>query len=510
MKKLLRRTLSFLLFVGLIALILLGSNYFIQSRGERPEGDDPVLDETTVERGVLRVTVGATGAVSPERQTPLTFEAPGVVADVLVQPGDRVTTGQVLARLNTADLALALDGAQLAVDAQRAAFDALTAPAREADVAVAQAAVNAAQAALNAAYGTAPSSNQVEIARLQSEMARNQLWQAQLQRDIASAPRPGVSFDVGGLIPPDLDVDQGQIDQINDALSGLIQIPSGATGGADFSAGLNQAGFGIDIADANFEGTAARGANLSSVAQAQASLTTAQANLDRLLNGPSDIDIQLADLGLRQAELALEQARTTLNRAVLTAPFDGVVAQVNMVAGELPPTQQAAVVLVDDSRMLIDLAVDETDVVDIAPGQTATLRFDALPDADITGTITRVADVPVVAGQLVTYPVQLEINASDAPVRLGMSSTATIVVEELEDALIVPNRFIRLDRATQQAYVTVESESGRFSEIPIELGLRNETESQVISGLDEGQQIVLVARSTFDPFSGPPSGAGPR
>ncbi len=468
-----------------------------------------MLDETTAERGVLRVTVGATGAVSPERQTPLTFEAPGIVAEVLVQPGDRVTEGQVLARLDTADLGMAVSAAELVVESQRAAFDALTAPARDADVTVAQAAVNAAQASLNAAYGTAPSSNQVEMARLQTEMARNQLWQAQLQRDIANAPRAGMSFDVGGLIPPDLGVDQGQIDQINNALSGLVSIPS-ASSGVDFSSGLNQAGYGVDIADANFEGTSARGANASSVAQAQAALTTAQAGLDRLLNGPTDLDMQLADLGLRQAELALEQARATLNKAVITAPFNGVVAQVNATAGELPPTQQAAIVLVDDSRMLIDLAVDETDVVDIAVGQTADLRFDALPDADISGTITQVADVPVIAGQLVTYPVRLAIDRTDAPVRLGMSSTATVVVQELADALIVPNRFIRLDRATQQAYVTVENDAGRFSEVPVQLGLRNETESQIVSGIDEGQRLVLVARSTFDPFSGPPSGAGLR
>ncbi|HYO88859.1 MAG TPA: efflux RND transporter periplasmic adaptor subunit [Candidatus Limnocylindrales bacterium] len=510
MKKFLKRTLGFLAFAGLIAVILLGSSYFIQSRGnQRPEGDNPVLDETTAERGVLRVTVGATGSVSPERQTPLTFEAPGIVSEVLVQAGDRVSAGQVLARLDTADLDMAVSAAELAVESQRATFDALTAPARDADVTVAQAAVNAAQASLNAAYGTAPSSNQVEMARLQTEIARNQLWQAQLQRDIATAPRPGLAVDVGGLIPPDLGVDQGQIDQINNALSGLVTVPS-ASSGVDYSSGLNQAGYGVEIADANFAGTAERGANVSSVSQAQAALTTAQASLDRLLNGPSELDMQLADLGMQQAELALEQARATLNKAVITAPFDGVVAQVNATAGELPPTQQAAILIVDDSRMLIDLAVDETDVVDIAVGQTADLRFDALPDAEITGTITQVADVPVIVGQLVTYPVRLAIDGTSAPVRLGMSSTATVVVQELQDALIVPNRFIRLDRATQQAFVTVESDSGRFLEVQVELGLRNETESQIVSGIDEGQRIVLVARSTFDPFSGPPSGAGPR
>jgi RND family efflux transporter MFP subunit len=339
-------------------------------------------------------------------------------------------------------------------------------------------------------------------------MARNQLWQAQLQRDL-SGQQGGLSFDVVGLVPDGVDVPQDVIDQVNGALSGLVSVPS-LTSGVDMTAGLNQAEFGVDIADASFAATAGRGANAGTVAQAQAAVTSAQAALDRLLNGPTDIDLQMADLGLRQAELALEQARATLDKAVITAPFDAVVAAVNASVGELPPTQQAAFLLVDDSVLYLDLGVDETDVVDIAAGQPAELRFDALPDAEVTGVITQVAEAPVVAGQLVTYPVRVAIDASDAPVRLGMTSTATVVVQELADALIVPNRFIRLDRASQQAYITIETDDGRFTEIPVELGLRNQTESQIVSGVEEGQRLVIVARSTFDPFGGPPPAAGPR
>lgn len=501
--RLLRRIVTALLFAGMIAAVLLGANTFIQSRGEPEPQESPVLDELIVGHGELRVTVGATGAIAPARQTPLLFEAPGFVSEVLVQQGDRVAAGDVLARLDTADLDLALRAAELAVDSQRAAYEALTTPARAEDVAVAEAAVNAAQAALGAAYGTAPGANQVEIARLQTELARNQLWQAQLQRDLSGAVSSGLSFDVGALVPPDAGVSQDLIDQVNSALAGLVSVPSPSSG-VNLSAGLNQAEYGVAIADASFEGTAARGANAGSVAQAQGALASAQAALDRLLHGPTDLDLQLADLGLRQAELALAQARATLAKAVLTAPFDGVVAQVNLVAGEPPSTQAAAVVLIDDAQVYLELAVDETDVVEISAGQPVELRFDALPDAAVTGIIDRVAEVPVVAGQLVTYPVRVALDPTSEPVRLGMTATATVIVRELADALVVPNRFIRLDRTTQQAYVTIETDDGLFTEIPVELGVRNQSESEVLVGLEAGQRLVIVARSTFDPFSGPP------
>ncbi len=501
--KLLKRIVNTLLFAGLIAAVLLGANAFIQSRGEREPEESPVLDAMIVERGELRVTVGATGTIAPERQTPLMFEAPGLVSEVLVQQGDLVAAGDVLARLDTVDLDFALRAAELAVESQRAAYEALTAPARAEDVAVAEAAVNAAQAALGAAYGTAPSTNQVEIARLQTELARNQLWQAQLQRDLSNGTTGAMSFDVGALVPPEVEVPPDVIDQVNSALSGLVTIPS-LSPSLNTTAGLNQAEYGVAIADASFEGTAGRGANAGSVAQAQGALTSAQAALNRLLNGPTDLDLQLAELRLRQAELALAQGRVTLAKAAIIAPFDGVVAQVNLVPGEPPSPQAAAVVLVDDSQAYLELAVDETDVVSIVVGQPVELRFDALPDAMITGTVDRVAEVPVVAGQLVTYPVRVALDPTSAPVRLGMTATATVVVRELDDALVVPNRFIRLDRTSQQAYVTIETDAGLFTEIPVELGIRNQSESEVIGGLEAGQRLVIVARSTFDPFSGPP------
>jgi HlyD family secretion protein len=446
------------------------------------------------------VTVGATGTIIPARQVALAFELPGIVQEVLVSEGDSVHTGDVLARLDTSDLETAVENARVALDLQVIAYNALTAPARDEDIAVAQAAVTAAQAAVNAAYASAPSDEQIEIARLQGEMARNQLWQTQLQRDLAQNQlQPGV--DISSLIPDDANVSQETIDRINAALSGVLPQQSLPT--TNYTAGLNQAEYGIQIADANYAAIQARGANMGSVASANAALVSAQVQLDRLLNGASDTDVRLAEIAVQQADLAVAQAEAVLNRAAITAPFDGVIAQVDLTVGEPPPTNSPALILVDPSQYFVDLAIDETDVVDVEVGQQVDLHLDALPDSEITGQVTRVALTPTVAAQLVTYPVRVTLEATDAPIRIGMSATATLVVNEVPDTLILPNRFLRIDRAIQQAYVTVERATGRFEEVPVTLGLRNETESQIVEGLEAGQRVVLLPRETFDPFRGP-------
>jgi HlyD family secretion protein len=497
-----KRILRLLFTVAVVAGVVFLAAQAFQARQEEQQAQQAaeILDETTVQVGTLRVTVGATGVIIPAREVALAFEVPGIVQEVLVSEGDTVREGDALARLDTTDLETAIENARVALDLQLIAYDALIAPAREEDIAVAQAAVTAAQAAVNSAYASAPSDEQIEMARLQTEMARNQLWQAQLQRDL-SLNQAQTGIDISSLIPDGANVSQETIDQVNSALSGVL--PQQSVPPSNSAAGLNQAEYSVQIADASYAAAQGRGANLGSVASANAALVAAQVQLDRLLNGASDTDLRLAEIAVQQADLAVAQAEAALNRAVITAPFDGMIVQVNLTVGEPPSPDNPALLLVDASRYYVDLAIDETDVVDVEIGQQVDLHLDALPDAEIKGQVTRVALTPSVAAQLVTYPVRVTLAATDALIRIGMSVTATIVVDEVPDTLILPNRFLRIDRATQQAYVTVERATGQFEEVPVQLGLRNETESQIVEGVEAGQRVVLLPRGTFDPFGGP-------
>ena len=504
--RIVRRLLFLVMLVVVAGVVFLGARSAAQQRdvSTLEQQEREVIDSMIVAPADMRVTVGATGAVASARQTALTFQSVGVVDAVLVEAGDTVQAGDVIARLESANLETALATAQVALEAQQIAFDALTAPPRPEDIAAAEAAVVSAQAAMNAAFSTGPSAQEVEIARLRSELSRNQLWQAQLQRDLTTFGGPG--FDVASLLPDGSGVPQEVIDQANAALASAS---ASQLSGANTASGLTQAEFGVQIADASAAAVAGRTPNQASMAQAQASLTSAQAALDRLNNGATELDLQIAALGVQQAQIGVEQAQLALDRTILRAPFSGVVADINLTVGEPPPAsaQSLPVTLVDLSEYHIDVAVDETDVVDLQTGQQVEVRLDGVPDAVIRGDVTRIAPAPVIAGQLVTYPVRITLDAAGQPVRLGMSATATIIVDALQDVLVVPNRFIRIDRATQQAFVTIERAPGEYEEIPVTLGLRNETESQVVSGIAAGDQLVLLPRGTWDPIA---AQAGPR
>jgi HlyD family secretion protein len=437
-----------------------------------------VQDEALVELSDLEVTVNATGTIAPARQVTLSFELNTLpVKEVLVREGQPVEAGDVLARLDMADLELALRGAQLALEQQRIMYNALLDPAREVDIAVAQAAVDAAQAAVNAAFDSAPDSADREMARLQAELARNRLWQQQLQRDQIVNPEIPEGVPEQFIPKPS----QEQIRQLE--------------------AGLAQVDYGVLIADANVAGVLSRGPDSGSLASANAQLVAAQIQLNRLLDGPEDLDVQRAELQMRQAELGVELAQANLDRGTLVAPFSGVIARSNLTVGELP-SASGVIELIDDGEFYVDLAIDETEVADVQVGQPVTLQLDALPEAAVTGRISRVAQTPTRIGQVVTYIARVRLDPTLEPIRVGMNATARIKVQQLDDVLTLRNRFIRIDRATQAAYVTIQREDGRFEEVEVELGLRNQTHSQILSGLTAGQRVVLLPREELSIFGG--------
>lgn len=440
-----------------------------------------IQDEATVALNDLAVTVTATGPISPARQVPLLFELTGTVQAILVKEGQAVKQGDVLARLDTTDLDAALVNAQIALQSQQVAYDGLIAPARQVDIAAAQAAVNVALAQSGSA-SLGADANDLEIARLQAEIARNQLWQTQLLRDAGPA----------------------QIQQLREQIAELggdpSSLPEPGDPAGDVTAPIKQAEYGVQLADVSQQGVINQPPDVAALSSANAQWVAAQAQLDRLVNGPTDLQLQVAETQLQMAQLALQAAQTVLNRAVLTAPFDAMIAQNNLVVGETPPSGEAAMQLIDSSGFYVDVAVDETDIVKLSVGQSVTLDLDALPDAAITGVVTRVAQTPLRVGQLVTYIVRVTFDPTDEPIRVGMTATATIVVNQLRVVATVPNRFIRIDRATQQAYVTIQRPDGAFEELPVALGVRNETDSQIVRGLEAGQSVVLLPRSSFNPI----------
>ncbi|HEY8370933.1 MAG TPA: efflux RND transporter periplasmic adaptor subunit [Thermodesulfobacteriota bacterium] len=297
---------------------------------------------------------------------------------------------------------------------------------------------------------------------------------------------------------------------------------------------------------------AALAAAQARVLQAQASVEEAKARLSRLarvreLSGgrvPSQDEMDSARANLAraradeasakaavaQARATLDADRTNLEKAVIRSPINGVVLTRAVEPGQtVAATFQAPVLFVlaeDLAKMELHVDVDEADVGQVRAGQEATFTVDAYPDRTFPARITRVNYGSETTDGVVTYPAVLEVDNADLTLRPGMTATATITVDQVENALLVPNAALRFappaaptsersgggsligrllprpprsgarrpaepeGTAGQRRVFTLRD--GRLEEIPVTIGATDGVSSQVLAGALEPGMVVVV------------------
>ncbi len=458
------------------ALLIIAAAVFrqfgVRSASAAPTTSIP-RDTTTVDRGDVALTITTTGNIQAIQNVDLAFAASGTVAAVNIKAGDYVLKGQTIAALDDQSALDAIAAAQEKVNDQQLALEKLTAKPRQVDIDVAQANVNLAQATLNESQIGPTDSLQIQIAQLNVQLAQNQLWQAQLARDISNQRATKTK-------------------------------PLNSTAVDANNKSINSATTNVTIAQDQLNATRSQGANVGSIDAAKTQLLSAQQQLQTLLTGPDPKDVQQAQDNLAAAQEALASANQALNDTKLMAPFDGLVAQINLSAGQASAQSSSttpAVVLLDVSKFYVDVPVAELDIAKIKLNQVVSLRFDALPGAALNGTVSQIATTPN-TGTPVTYTVRIVFSPAGQPLLSTMSTTANIVTSSATNVIRLPNRFIRQDSTTNQTYANVRKADGTFQNVPIQLGAANDSYTEVTSGLNVGD---VVAAPTV---SGGGQGAG--
>jgi HlyD family secretion protein len=236
------------------------------------------------------------------------------------------------------------------------------------------------------------------------------------------------------------------------------------------------------------------------VMNAEIKLEMAEDTLDDMLNERDDDQIAILEKQVEAAELALAEARRALETETIAAPFAGMVARINVDEGDVisaPGAAQVAVVqLIDDSVMELVVDLDEIDIPGVALGQRAVIEVDALPDMALEGRVSSISPLPRVEAGVVFYSVKISFDVPLASgIRAGMSATVDIVLSDLTDVLLVPDRAIRYDEQGNpvvQVMVTGEPEgTPEIEERPVVIGVSDGFQTEIISGLEEGEVVVI-------------------
>ncbi len=192
---------------------------------------------------------------------------------------------------------------------------------------------------------------------------------------------------------------------------------------------------------------------------------------------------------LATAQARLQAAQATVDSQALTAPFAGTVTEVDIKPGDQVSPATTAFRLDNVNRLLVDVLVSEVDINSIQVGQPVDLSFDAILDKQYTGKVDQVAPVGDAIQGVVQFNVTVELADADANVKPGMTAAVNIIVNQVSDALLVPNRAVRLVSGQRVVYIL---SNGQLQRVNVTLGASSDTSSQVIGGdLKEGDQVVL-------------------
>lgn len=417
-----------------------------------------------VQRGTISLSVSALGVIEAYQASALSFLASGRVAEVFVQRDDYVVAGDPLVRLENDLQRIAYEQASL--NLERAELDLQDLQTIDEN------AIRVAEANLNSAWGAyrsiqnAISSEDLRAADLAYEQALAAVETARIERDRIGGQFGGDSIEW----------------QAADARMG-------------------EATFNAEIARLRAESL--RSQTQPQLGAAYARVQQAQRELERVQAGPTAFQVESSSLAVERAQNQLERARIAYERTILVAPHDGVVASLNVESGALVGPGLAVVELLDLDPPGLTVQVDEVDVGLIAEGMPVRVKLDALPDVDFAAILARIASSGTNAGGIVSYAVQVELGELDPRIRVGMTAEANIITSQIEDVVVIPNPYIRLERGSGRGFVLVLRSDNRLEEVEVVLGLQGQELSAVVSGLSQGDLIAIdTAGSGLSTFLG--------
>ena len=223
-------------------------------------------------------------------------------------------------------------------------------------------------------------------------------------------------------------------------------------------------------------------------------------------------------LNLQNAIVGLENKKDDLLKTVILAPFDGTVVSVgvkkNDVLSAMDYSSKTAVQLVDTSQIKFTGLVDEIDILKIKTGQKATISVDAVPDKIFTGTVSFISPYGSKdTGNVVKFAVTIKLDPADVELKGGLTATADIAVYDVQDVLLVPLSAVTTTPAG--SFVTVTDETtGQTEERKVVLGNQNYQFAELLSGLKEGDSVIIEEKVVGAPVittppHGPPGGGPP-
>lgn len=463
-------------------------------------------DVAQAHQGTLIATVSATGAIEAETISALAFLANGNLSKLLVRRGDKVQVGQTLAQLASEALELQRVQAEANLAASEAALTKIKNGATYSAVAAAQANITSAQAAYDALK--TPSASSVAAAQQNVSSALAQ-YNRLLKPDPAEM----------AIARADVDKAQAALNQAQsayDRIGGATNPASALTPQAlqlqnatlDYQKALTAFNAKFQATDAQVQAALAQLKQaqdaLARVQPTQENLARAEAQIKQAQDAMARLSVASEDVAQAQAQTdaaraARDLAKQRLTEATLTAPIAGTVTVLDLDEGAFVQAGRPVITIADLDHLTIKLSIDETDIPRVEINQSVTLDLDAFPGQEVTGVVREIAPAATTVQGVVNYDVLIDVTTNNVPIKAGMTANANVQVARKENVLLIPTRAIRAQGSRRLVTIL---DGDQLTEVVVTLGLSNDQETEILSGLTEGAQVLTIALPSSAPRFG--------
>ncbi len=534
---------------GLGLIILLGIGYWSYGKMTGTAGETRYV-LGAVERGTIVASITGTGQVSADNQVSLKTKASGDVVYIGAVNGKYVGQGTLIAQLDSRDAQKAVRDAEINLQSAEISLQKLQAPADTLSLLQTENALTEAQTNLEKSYddgfntisdtfldlppimsglqdilyGTTLSRGSQDNISAYSDMVQNSYEQVIVFRDDAALKykkaRDAYDLTFASYKAASRTDDPAKIVAlINESYATTKAIADSVKSTNDFINYVNDkltdkrqtipTLLNTHLTSLN-NYTGETNTRLTSLLNIKNTITNSnftiaekKESLAKLKDGADPLDVSSQNLSITQRKNALADAKANLSDYYVYAPFSGLVGQFAVKKNDSVSSGTTVATLITQQQ-IATISLNEVDIAQVAVGQKVTLSFDAISDLTLTGVVAEIDTIGTVSQGVVTYNVKITFDTQDARIKPGMSVSASIITKVKQDILIIPNSAIKTQNNSQYvslfdtpiATSTTDTTAGVLSAVApvqqnIETGLSNDTHTEVISGLNLGEQIIV-------------------
>lgn len=424
-----------------------------------------LVQTAVVSRRPLEVTTEITGELVTSDDSYLSAKSPGRIDAVLVRDGDRVTAGQVVAKMDTT--------------------------IQNSNVSAALATLSSAQSQLSQALANARSGPQRSLAGVRQAVAALDSARAQYKRAVAGArtqERAQTEWNVRSA-KKNMDTAKAELDRVTNLFAeGAVSQQRLEQTQNQYAAAQAQYNSALQSLSLVKEGTRPEDLEIARMGVKQAEEALRNAKATQALDTTFNDQVNTARASVQAAQAQVKIAQQALDDTLIRAPFSGVVAGKPTQAGTVIGSGTPVLRLVGNSGLYFEGQVPEEVISMIEPGSQVAITVQALPGRNFVGVVQGINPVGNSAGRIFTARIQMNTTEGVKP---GMFARGIATLRRIPDTIAVPREAVI--QKDGKAYVFL-AENGKAKRVDVKIGLIQDQWMQV-DGIQPGQKLIVAGQN---------------